>query len=231
MEMETSKPKQAEKRSRIYTFFAGLFLQEPSPEKVPEQRRIIQAILGETDGTGWDADGLPGSLCQEYFDCFFVPTSGKYVPPYESALREYSPDRPRRFGKLSGPSACHVQQCWDETGFDPKELVFFEPLQENHFPDHIGLELAFMAFLCGKEEKAGTGMGPRGEENANRWRNFQRGFLHEHLSKLSPPLAEALRVAAPGFFARVAEAVSKWVAADLAELASEKNGGNDLHDS
>ena len=87
--------------------------------------------------------------------CFFVPTSGRYVPPYESAFLGYDRAKPGRFGKLNGAPAGHVRSCWERTGFDPGKLTIFEPLRASFLPDHVGLEMAFMAFLCRAEKSAG----------------------------------------------------------------------------
>jgi TorA maturation chaperone TorD len=221
--MKESDSNQAETRKMIYAFLANIFLQEPSPDRIQEQIRSLQSILEES-GEDHNAVGCESleSLRQEFFDCFFVPTSGRYVPPYESAVREYNSGNPGRFGKLNGPAARHVEKCWENTGFNSRMLKIFEPLHEVSLPDHVGIELAFMSFLCGAEEGA---RGPNGKNRVNRWRDFQKNFAREHLNKFLPQFALALQAASPGFYATAARVAAFWVAEDLEELENEAEGG------
>jgi len=91
---------------------------------------------------------------QEEFVRLFRGLSPRYSPPppYESVYRE---------GKLWGEATASVQKLYKKWGLAPHEgILGREP------PDHLGLELQFMGFLCAPE---------RGDGEA------QGAFLQEHL--------------------------------------------------
>lgn len=217
---------EAESRQRIYGFLAGAFLLKPSPASTSRYTSVLHDMLenhglqsnGEEQSNDYDA------IEQKYYDCFFVPTSGCYVPPYESALLNYDPATSKHFGRLNGNAAQHIALCWKATGFEPDKLIMFEPLRQSYMPDHIGLELAFMSFLCGAEKRALLGgTSPESASNAAKWREYQGGFLREHLCKWVSNFAKAICSSAPGYYAHVAVATSAWVDADSEGLENMAN--------
>jgi TorA maturation chaperone TorD len=217
---------EAESRQRIYGFLASAFLLKPSPESMSRNTLLLHKML-ENHGSQSDLGEQSldfDAIEQMYYDCFFVPTSGCYVPPYESALLDYDLAAGRNFGKLNGSAAQHIALCWKDAGFEPGKLLMFEPLSRSYLPDHIGLELAFMAFLCGAEKTALTGGTlPAAASNAAKWREYQYGFLREHLCKWTGNLAKVLCSNAPGYYADVAVAVAAWVESDSEELIHMAN--------
>lgn len=211
---ETSE---AEDRQKIYALLASVFLQNPTAERLARQRASLGAMI---DG-GLNRDALLSdveTVEQSYFDCFFVPTSGCYVPPYESALRPYSKDK-KTFGQLNGASTAHILKCWRETGFDPDTLSLYEPLEQNCLPDHIGLELAFMMFLCAAEHSA---LLSGAADRAAAWRTYQAGFLADHLRIAGMRFAEALQDRASGYYVQAAAAAAAWIEADFTALDQKK---------
>lgn len=197
-------------RAEIYSFFAAIFIQEPSLQTLAKQLQLLQL---EAKYPLADGSALVETIRQEYFDCFYVPMSSSYTPPFESALSDYSSTK--KFGPLAGPANQSVHSFYVATGFNPSELVVFAPLKEFAFPDHIGFELAFMAYLCLQEEAAYE----RGQQSeAQAWSVWQKGFLSEHLSRFLPQLTEALAERQLGFYAEAAKCASAWVQADLEEL-------------
>lgn len=228
-------------RQQIYSFLAGIFLQEPNLSEWPHQYRALQALVkaGSADAVGkpcgeetaadsftlpQDSGAVVNNLCQEFYDCFFVPMSGRYVPPYESALLEYNPEKKKGFGHLNSPEAAHVAACYDAVGFRPHELNAFLPLKEIHLADHVGFELAFMAVLCRAEKVAwDKAAAELGQENptdmeALKWQKLQLQFLSEHPGKWLPNFCQALTNLAPGYYAQAACAANDWVTVDVAEL-------------
>lgn len=213
-----------ESRQKIYGLLASVFLQNPTTERLDQQRGVLQFLL--KDKIDWAT--LPGdieALDQEFYDCFFVPTSGHYVPPYESALLFYTEGH-KKFGRLNGPSTSHIAHCWRETGFSIDSVSMFEPLRQSFMPDHIGLQLAFMTFLCGAELNAFM---PESSDDtlvsALKWRSYQLGFVKDHLRNSIDTFAQALEEIAPGYYAVMASFAAAWVEADYMALDSVHREG------
>ena len=81
--------------------------------------------------------------------------------------------------------------------------------------DDISVELEFMSFLCKKQVYAAE---HRGAPRVAQVARAQRLFLSEHLSCWAGELGRRLSglPAASGFYARLGEALTEWVAADCA---------------
>jgi len=230
----------AQSRSHIYTFLAGIFLQEPNVSQFPHYFEALQDLLKEveTEPAPWgmvipeDKDAFIERLRQEYYDCFFVPMSGQYVPPYESALLNYRAGEKKPFGSLNSMEASHVAACYAAVDFHPQELRVFAPLQEIQMPDHVGFELAFMAMLCVREQMAWNKetFNKENRVEALKWQTLQLQFLQEHLSQWMENFARALQDLAPGYYAQAARAAELWVASDLREIEMDaKQGGMTEH--
>jgi len=82
--------------------------------------------------------------------------------PYESVYVE---------GQLGGMTCGQVTRCYAEAG-----LKLMSSMRE--MPDHISVELAFMAHLAAQEEQA--------PDQAKLWRQRQRRFLLDHLARWLP---------------------------------------------
>jgi TorA maturation chaperone TorD len=75
---------------------------------------------------------------RDWNDLFFVPSSGRYMPPFESAFREK---------RLGGPLALDAQAAYRAAGFDPARLSMDPLWRPAPQPDHLGVELAFVSAL------------------------------------------------------------------------------------
>jgi len=223
MDPEIDSLKNAVSRQKVYSFLAEIFLQEPTSTHWSEQRQALAEFLKETGETPEFRDSVPEDLAkavkkvrQEFYDCFFVPMSGHYVPPFESALQNFILGAKKPFGPLNSPEGNHVAKCYAAAGFYPWGLNIFGPLREIRFPDHIGFELAFMAMLCASEilawEKGRS-------EDASKWQHAQQKFLKEHLVQWVPQLAQAMHEIAPGYYAEAAKVAEQWVKSDSENLA------------
>lgn len=214
-------------RLKVYFFLAEIFLQEPTSSRWPEQRQALIELLKE-QGENQDLDESLGNIIpeesattvaklqQEFYDCFFVPMSKSYVPPFESALQNFTPGKHKPFGALNSPEGNHVAQCYEAVGFNPWELNLFAPLLEIRLPDHIGFELAFMGMLCSSEILAWKS----GQfEKVRQWQNLEEQFLAQHLKQALANFAEAMQEKAPGFYARAARVAQHWVESDYQDLA------------
>jgi len=216
--------------SRYYTyaFFADIFLKEPTLDSYLNNQLIIDKLLPDLSETN-DTEPIPKEqisetkLRQEYYDCFFVPISGKYVPPYESALRGYRKNKEKStFGKLNTEITAQVKKQYDFVGFDPLILDVFPPLKNIQLADHIGYELAFMAFLCRCEKEVRK---INQQEKANMWIKFQEEFIAKHFLKWIPQLTTALKEIGKNIFETTALVLDNWVNTDYEDLIRYKNIG------
>ena len=116
------------------------------------------------------AENQDNELVAEYTRLFVLPSG---VVPHESIyLDEYK--------RLGGRVTVGVQQAYQDAG-----AQFTEACLE--LPDHIGVELEFMQFLCDIEEQFWKEPNWDGLQKSL---DFQNGFLTEHLLRWHQPLCE-----------------------------------------
>ncbi|KJR46757.1 hypothetical protein UF75_2883 [Desulfosporosinus sp. I2] len=212
-------------RAQAYEFLAGIFLKEPSQEilrnlqawAAVSRDESAQALL---DRIAADDPEL-GSLTQEYYDLFFVPVSGRFIPPFESsilgALRQEG--KKTKFGSFWGHETVEVGTLYERTEFQPERLAIFEPLRQVNLPDHLGFELSFIAYLCRLEEKQHQhGLSTNGVFR------LEQEFLDKHLNRWLPLLCSDLsRIEQSGYylyFAQLAQDVCREDAVFLSESGS-----------
>ena len=175
----------ANARANIYRFFAALWLAPPSEAllarmRTAEFRAACADGVTEAQWNEMDTESLE-ALVREYHRLFVVPGEA-YVPPYESVYTdvievEYSPhrisgagDMPTRVGGLLwGPSTMAVARAYAAAGFTVTRAG--EP------PDHLGIELQFLARLC--EEQASAWSADDAPE-AVRLQKIEQEFLIAH---------------------------------------------------
>ena len=169
-------------RSNFYFFLSAIFLKPPTTDTIkilmelkrsPEFSNFVSArakeFLLKMENIN---DGELENIVQEYHDLFKVPLS-KYVAPYESVYRN---------GHLNGQSAMDVNKIY-------KRLGFQIPHEYYELPDHIGIELAFLATLCKEEQKAWT------DKNVKLARSLlktENRFLEEHIICWLPELCNKI---------------------------------------
>ncbi len=209
-------------RHDVYSFLAQAFLTPPTPQ-------LLSALAAEDllDGAAdlLGEDGLralrhyqesarqgadwPEQARREFMDLFKVP-GGRYLAPYESVFRDTRDVAGRQVsGLLMGPSAAHVLKWYRlaavEISGDYKDL-----------PDHIGLELSFLAHLCAKEQ----GFADRGDQpRLTRAREMERDFLAAHIVSWAKPLRDKLHdQSRHAFFQTVADLLVAFTQRDLGML-------------
>lgn len=204
----------ARARANVNKFLSAAFLEPPSEALVAtltadsfieELENIFGSVaVDDLRQFAGEFEGDHESLGQEFQDLFMVPL-GRYVTPYESVYRDQrqAGDAVVR-GLLAGPSSMAVKRLYREAGADISED--FKDL-----PDHIGLELACMEFLCAEESRAWE---QRDFEKAEQMRGLQKRLLHEHLLLWAPALCARIRENASGPFYRgiagLTEASLRW---------------------
>jgi TorA maturation chaperone TorD len=86
-------------------------------------------------------------------------------------------------------------------------------------PDHIVLELEFMAVLVDLEQRAVREQGELSEQRRQTCREAQRHFLRDHLAWWTPAFARLLRHEAEGtFYEAVGKFLAAWIPAERALL-------------
>ena len=162
-------------RAGVYQILAKLYLDPPTPELVSGLLALSGDMTELFDGEGATCLGRYGraytgdidSLQQEFHDLFTVPL-GRYVAPYEAVYRdERVVGEARVSGLLMGPSTLAAISEYRQSGAhvlpDCAEL-----------PDHIGVELSFMAFLCARQQEAWQeGDQNRAQQALDRERHFR----------------------------------------------------------
>jgi len=172
-----------------------------------------QALLRSLIDQPQPAAALCGRLCVEY-NRLFVGPDALPCPPYESAYRN---------GRtVMGPSAVAVQQVYQAARLSVTRALPGPP-------DHIAIELAFMAELCARQFRA---LIDGCESGVQQSLAIQRQFLEEHLGRWAAPFAQDVRGAAQDPFYQAAAAILRvWVSLDrglvraMQESAGEIGGG------
>lgn len=129
------------------------------------------------------------------------PVESRDLPAYESAY--CGADIFRQAQQMADVSGCYRAHGL-ATGGSRRER-----------PDHIAVELEFMACLTAKEADAALHLGP---DQVQQCREAQALFLSEHLGRWSPIFAGRLAErGADGPYQGVAGVLGAWIAAELQE--------------
>ncbi|NQT85385.1 molecular chaperone TorD family protein [bacterium] len=185
----------------FYRFLAHLFLKEP-PEELRDlahgdQGERLRAmgyhlLEGLEDRT---PEAQAEALAVEYCRLFIGP--GRHLSPHEAILR----GEQRHWGL----STVLVNEAYAKAGFEMAA-------EAREMPDHVGVELAFIATLCEREaELAESGA----VDLAERTRRARKQFLTEHLAVWLPILSsEVAKRAELSFYPVLARLVTHWVTAE-----------------
>lgn len=158
----------AKGRSSLYHLLSLFYLKEISSEFLTQikSKEIIES-LNELDvdfGSIFNnksQEELIEELSQEYAALFIVPGG---IPPYESV---------RLKDLLNQEPAWKTEEFYKRCGLIIKEGC-------KTFPDHLGMELEFMAYLSDKESAA---LKDDNEKAAIEWGNLQKEFFSNHINK------------------------------------------------
>lgn len=219
--MEQEQLNIANYRLQIYDLLTRCFTNEPTLELVESlsnKQEFFKTLL-ENDSLFMVKDDLE-EIIQDYYDRLFVPSSGKYVPPFESSIINRQMNKGKlEYGKLYGPQTNHVSTCYEAVGFCIKRLQLFESLRAIEIPDHIAYELAFVCYLCSEEVIA---LEQGKYEKAKRWNNLQHQFLTEHLGNWLEDYALLMKEQNDDFYSHVSQLAAKWVQTDIAQLLTNE---------
>ena len=174
--MTASAVQQALARSRAYDLFGRLVREGLTTGVLPVVRSISE--LADAVPDSFDAD----AAAADHYDLF-----GLNVYPYASFFLDAS-------GRLGGPVTDLVRH--------QLQRVNLAPESDAESADHLGHELAYLAFLAGAEADARAD-GNRAE--VERMQHQQRQFLDRHLLWWLPPFVRAVRQHEHPFYTALAE--------------------------
>ena len=204
-EMETIA---AGERENTYRFLASLYLKPPSDAVIAmiKDGSILSAITSEEGGAdspfyselaefvknAAETPELKDELEAEHTALFALPSG---VLPHEAAYLD-------REQKLGGRVTISVRQFYERAGMEILDSCI-------EMPDHIGMELEFMGFLCKLEkefwEKAAI-------SSLQKCIEFQKTFLSEHLSKWVYQCCEkVIEKATCGFYKAIAHVTVEFM--------------------
>lgn len=232
-------------RAALYEVFASCYLQLPTIEtigKISELLKEASAIFPEIDFQDLikEADTRQmmvkedtskiEALQQQYYDHFFVASAPCYIPPFESSVRGIKKEKNKKgkltwkYNSLWGNTTYDTAACYETVGFQPQKLNVYEALKKCKVPDHIGYELAFMAYLCDYEGKETLKMQEALEEeitllekNAKGWNSLQKQFLEGHLSQFIDSYYEVAEEKASPYYLALIKVVQTFIQRDLAD--------------
>ncbi|RME37958.1 MAG: hypothetical protein D6788_08405 [Planctomycetota bacterium] len=217
-------------RRTMYRLLAVSFAEPPTRETMAPLRekefvRSAAAVLGVPIGQALrEASRLvaDGALFErpartEFHNLFRVP-GPQYVTPYESVFRDTREinGQPVK-GLLLGPSAVDVQKWYRLAALDMREDC-------KELPDHIALELDYLAHLCGKEQEfleAGD------EDRLQRTWEMERDFLAAHVVRWIESLRNAVHAKSKHpFFRAMADIAAAFTKSDLDHLVEALGPSN-----
>lgn len=205
---------EARNRQATYRLFAALFL-NPSKDRLTR----LRALAGElseggnastefafSPGVGRllnDLRSMDGMQIEEEYNAIFCVQPK--APPYESFYVD-----PEGFGR-----------GWVGVGLDRIYCAAGVGVSENHKepPDHVAVELEFMAYLCSLQAQALAEQDKAASARAGR---HQAGFLDQHLGIWFAAFARRVREASPGsFYDAVAGGADSFIAQELGRPRAE----------
>jgi TorA maturation chaperone TorD len=181
-----------EARSAVYGFFSQAFIRGPSQqflkalisdEGTANLREIFPDAAYQQELAQVRLDAREGRLTLEGavldFEALFRVPGSRYLSPYESVYRSKTASG---WGCLCGPETAAVERLYLKEGLEPSD-EFAE------LPDHVGVEMEFMAFLGLKTVEA---MQAGDAATTQDYHHQQYCFFMEHVEPWVGFLAERL---------------------------------------
>lgn len=176
-------------------------------------RKVVQARNGE-EGVleGFLVNGSAQAILSDLGESYrwlFSDMEGKRISLVESCYKPWTRDPhctvPFATGKglLMGDSALHLMEIYRRCGMEVSE-------EFKNTPDHLGLELQFLAFLyrCGSDDQIKT-------------------FIGDHLDWLVPLRLELDRAGAHPFYRSLFDLIALFIDQERKRLEGEGNGEKD----
>lgn len=200
------RAEEADGRAALYELFSALFLEEPDEEFLLSLREAgdeLEEAGVDTSKVVYDdvTDEAVRDLAVEYCAIFVGP--GKHFSPYGSIFLEE--------GFLHGETTNAVKDFYGEEGV---EMVG----ERGELPDHLGMELGFMAEMARREAEV-----ERGDDGgAHRLRQRQWEFLDRFLIDWGPDFCETVAAFTnEGFYEELFELAARFLKKDYEYLSSD----------
>ncbi len=209
-------------REEAYGFLSDAFTQPPSVERLAALQsdsflssaselfsEDTLAPLRRWAHEGQQLDDLERSAHQEFMNLFKVP-GGQYVTPYESVFRDTREIAGKQAkGLLMGRSAIDVQKWYCLAAVEISD-------EYKDLPDHICLELNYLAHLCAKERAFASA--DDAAKITRAW-EMQRDFLAAHVVTWIGALRDRIHEKSHhAYFRAVADMAVEFTQRDLATL-------------
>ena len=211
-----------EARRAVYAFLSSAFAQPPTREGLAALRSgaFLQPageLLGEATVLPLQEYAKAVELVaelerqaqQEFMSLFKVP-GGQYITPYESVFRDTRDVAGEQVkGLLMGPSAVDVQKWYKLAALDISD-------EYKDLPDHICLELNYIAHLCSKEREFTDA---EDDPRLTRTLEMERDFLAAHVVSWIDALRNKLyEKSQHAYFRAIADLAVEFTTRDLATL-------------
>ena len=160
----------------LYILLGRVFLKEIDKEfysllRSEEMIRALEPLQAGLGGDGCSDEEVLERLAVEYSALFIQPGS---FPPYESIFKK---------GRHLAEPADQVEIIYQLNGFD------YRSQWPSLFPDHLGLEMNFVASLLDSQLKA---LAKGAMEEAKRLEDVRAGFMKKHLCQWGPQYMEKI---------------------------------------
>jgi TorA maturation chaperone TorD len=206
----------AGERWRTYKFLSGLCLKPPSGSLISilKDGSILSVFKDYKDSKGYfelagfideipEITNIENELSAEHTTLFVLPSA---FLPHEAVYL----DKEKRLG---GRVTISVKQFYEKAGADILKDC-------TEMPDHIGIELEFMGFLCKLEKELWEKVDLMALQKCI---EFQKAFLEEHLLKwVFQCCGKIIERATYGFYKAIANLIMEFV-------RSEKEYLTELH--
>jgi len=224
--VETLSPEMENARAEVYRFLGTLLTENLSIESLnrilnaetvshlkalfPDQEvhQVLEELVDEFSQGNLTAEDIILD-----FEALMRVPGPAYIYPYESSYfsRKKRGDR-MQWGSLNGPPARAAQRL-----YQTEKLAVRSELAD--FPDHIGVELEFMAQLC---RKVADALQIGDHKTATEKREKQKHFFQEHLLTWPKALAKEMHTKAETIFYRcLANLLSNFLDMEKRFLLSE----------
>lgn len=213
--MSESKANEASSRSKAYRFLALIYLKPPTKE-------LITKFLREHPFSieSGEMKALSKYLSQNKLmspEIFEERLAAEHTRLFGGVSREYGTPPPyesvwRGEGRVMGTATMNVLKSYGEAGVELADYTT-EP------PDHIGLELGYLSYLCSKEADALRNNDVRGTAKyMHSAQEFLRGHIEKWVPEFCRQIAEKDRT---GFYRAIALLTKELVLADAEAIGEQ----------
>jgi TorA maturation chaperone TorD len=207
-------------RAKAYSFLASMYLRVPTKEVITEflnrppftiesqGMKMLNEFLSRNKFAPTEL--LHERLAREHLRLFGGLTYGRSPPPpYESVWRGE--------GKLMGKVTASVLRTYNEAGMELASGTT-EP------PDHIGIELSYLSYLCSRQADAHRS---RDSTDTARYSRMQYDFLRQHVLRWVPSFCQQIAQAdTTGFYRGIAILTKEFLLADSYDVPEELGKDN-----